>query len=64
MAEVLPRSSTGMRTVLQKRTSASDKQESLNSCPANHPLERELSDQHLLILERDFVSKKLCRLQQ
>lgn len=36
----------------------------LNSCPANHPPEQELSDQRLLILKCDFVSKKLCRLQQ
>lgn len=48
----------------RREQAASFKQENLNSCPANHPLERELSDQRLLILECDFVSKKLSRLKQ
>lgn len=48
----------------RREQAASFKQENLNSCPANHPPERELSDQRLLILECDFVSKKLSRLKQ
>lgn len=56
---------TGAASQFSRREqAASFKPENLNSCPANHPLERELSDQRLLILECDFVSKKLSRLKQ